>query len=251
MRPSERISTGLVGLVLTSALASPRPTFAWDCREEPSPGRLLLPPKKTVPPDGALFLTGSTESVGDIVKTYKLAEPNGRQIRFTAECWPFARWKIEEIAKDDRSPGFQYDWRGRRTRICRLTPTKPLKPGAEYGLTGVEDTEAPASTGADAKTKRTVVRFRTTVAGVTKPPDASGPATATPFFFRVNAPGFEMDGKPVDGDARGIVLKMRLPRYEGGAPALFAVWFGKAEGPANWIVGGSNGMIVRSETGRS
>ena len=37
-----------------------------------------------------------------------------------------------------------------------------MKPGADYGLTGVEDTEAPASTGADAKTKRTVVRFRTT-----------------------------------------------------------------------------------------
>src|SRR5262245_57163201 len=115
MRPSEMISTGLVGLVLTSALAAARPAFAWDCPEEPSPGRLLLPPKKTVPSAGALFLTGSDEPARDIVKTYKLAESNGRQIPFTAECWPFARWKIEEIAKQDRDPGFTYDWHGRRT----------------------------------------------------------------------------------------------------------------------------------------
>ena len=187
-----------------------------------------------VPPGGAVFLAGSTETVRDIVKTHELSDSKGRRIPFTAECWPFARWKVGELTKADGIPDFTYQWNGRRTRICRLTPKTPLKPSTEYRLTVVADE--------DAKRERTVVPFTTAASANAEVPAASGPATATPFYFNVNAPGTEFNGRRVDRDAKGIVVKMRLPRFK-GTPPLFAVWFGKAEGPPNWIVSGSDESI--------
>jgi hypothetical protein len=190
-------------------------------------------------------MAGSTEKIREIAKAYTLSEPKGPRIPFTVECWPFSRWKISETAKSDRIfDDFQYEWEGRRTRLCRLTPTTPLKPSTQYRLTGVGDSHAPAADDGSTKPKRASARFTTTAAAETVPPDASRPATATPFYFRVNAPGVESNGRNVDRDARGIVLKIRLPRFEGhGAPPLFAVWFGKAEGPAIWLVSGSDTSV--------